>query len=100
MRRRPAGGTDAEALARLINAAFIVERPMFDGDRTSPEGVRAFLERGQFLIAEDAAGLAGCVYVELRGDRGQLGYAETHTGDIPAEARVPSHFIYISKRLA
>src|SRR5258708_17642438 len=31
------------------------------------------MEKGKFLLAEEAAGLAGCVYVELRGDRGYLG---------------------------
>src|SRR5258707_10121067 len=31
------------------------------------------MEKGKFLLAEDAAGLAGCVYVELRGDHGYLG---------------------------
>jgi GNAT superfamily N-acetyltransferase len=31
------------------------------------------MEKGKFLLAEDAASLAGCVYVELRGNRGYLG---------------------------
>jgi GNAT superfamily N-acetyltransferase len=64
---------DAEALARLINAAFRVEQPFIEGDRTNPDGVRAYLEKGKFLLAEDSAGLAGCVYVEIRGARGYLG---------------------------
>jgi len=65
--------SDAGALAGLINAAFVVERPNFDGERTSVEGVRALLERGKFIVAEDSSGLAGCVYVELHGDRGYVG---------------------------
>jgi GNAT superfamily N-acetyltransferase len=77
-RIRLARAPDAGALALLINAAFVVERPIFDGDRTSPEGVRAFLKKGQFLIAEDAAGLAGCVYVEIRGDHGYIGLLSVH----------------------
>jgi GNAT superfamily N-acetyltransferase len=64
---------DAEALARLINAAFLVEQPFIEGDRINPDGVRAYMEKGKFLLAEDSAGLAGCVYVELRGARGYLG---------------------------
>jgi len=64
---------DVEALARLINAAFRVEQPFIEGDRIHPEGVRAYMEKGRFLLAEDAEGLTGCVYVELRGDRGYLG---------------------------
>src|SRR5882762_4194856 len=64
---------DVEALARLINGTFRVEQPFIEGDRTNPDGVRAYMEKGKFLLAEDAAGLAGCVYVELRGDHGYLG---------------------------
>ena len=60
-------------LSRLINAAFVVEQPFIEGDRIDPEGVRAYMEKGKFLVAEDSAGLAGCVYVELRGERGYLG---------------------------
>ncbi len=73
MRFRVASPADAEALAALINAAFRVELPFIEGDRTNPNGVRAYMEKGKFLLAEHAAGLAGCVYVEIRGDRGYLG---------------------------
>jgi GNAT superfamily N-acetyltransferase len=73
LRFRTALSSDAEALTRLINAAFRVEQPFIEGDRTNPDGVRAYMEKGKFLLAEHAAGLAGCVYVELRGDRGYLG---------------------------
>src|SRR5467141_1620683 len=55
LRFRTAVLADVEALARLINAAFRVEQPFIEGDRIDPEGV------------------TGCVYVELRGDRGYLG---------------------------
>jgi GNAT superfamily N-acetyltransferase len=70
---RAAVQSDIDSLARLINSAFRVEQPFIEGDRTNPDGVRAYMEKGKFLLAEDAAGLAGCVYVELRGDRGYLG---------------------------
>jgi len=73
-----AGLDDVEALANLINSAFRVEQPFIEGDRTNPEGVRAYMEKGKFLLAKDAAGLAGCVYVELRGDRGYLGLLGVH----------------------
>src|SRR6266853_5435854 len=73
LRVRTADLADVEALARLINAAFRVELPYIEGDRINPDGVRAYMEKGKFLLAEDATGLAGCVYVELRGDRGYLG---------------------------
>ena len=70
---RPALPADAESLVRLINAAFRVEQPFIEGDRIDVEGVRSYMARGKFLVAEDSTGLAACVYVELRGDRGYLG---------------------------
>ena len=73
LRIRHGVADDAEPLARLINAAFVVERPIFDGDRTDPDGVRAFMRTGKFLLAEESSDPVGCVYVELRGDRGYIG---------------------------
>lgn len=73
MHLRLAPETDVQALARLINSAFQVERPFIEGDRTNSEGIRTYMEKGKFLLAEDSAGLAGCVYLELRGNRGYLG---------------------------
>jgi GNAT superfamily N-acetyltransferase len=73
LRIRLGQNNDVEPLARLINVAFRVEQPFIEGDRISPEGVRAYMVKGKFLLAEDPSGLAGCVYVELRGDRGYLG---------------------------
>jgi ribosomal protein S18 acetylase RimI-like enzyme len=70
---RTAVQSDIDSLARLINSAFRVEQPFIEGDRISPDGVRAYMGKGKFLLAEDAVGLEGCVYVELRGDRGYLG---------------------------
>jgi ribosomal protein S18 acetylase RimI-like enzyme len=70
---RPAFPTDAESLVRLINAAFRVEQPFIEGDCIDSEGVRSYMAKGKFLVAGDFTGLAACVYVELRGDRGYLG---------------------------
>ena len=70
---RLGGPADVQPLVRLINAAFRVEQPFIEGERTNADGVRGYMEKGKFLLAEDSAGLAGCVYVELRGDRGYLG---------------------------
>jgi ribosomal protein S18 acetylase RimI-like enzyme len=60
-------------LVRLINAAFVVEQFVFDGVRINAEETRAFMESGRFLVAEDSAGFAGCVYLEVRNGRGYLG---------------------------
>lgn len=73
MRIRMATTADVEALARLINAAFVVEQPFIEGERIDPAGVPEYMKKGKFLVAEDAVGLAGCIYVELRGERGYLG---------------------------
>jgi len=70
---RVASPADAEALARLINVAFRVEQPFIEGDRINPDGVRAYMEKGKFLLAEDSSALIGCVFLELRGDHGYLG---------------------------
>ncbi|MGB2623683.1 MAG: GNAT family N-acetyltransferase [Candidatus Acidiferrum sp.] len=72
-RFRFAAQRDVGALTKLINVAFVVEQPFLEGPRIDEEGTLAFLETGKFLIAEDSAGIAGCVYCELRGDRGYLG---------------------------
>ncbi len=73
LRFRTADLGDTDSLVHFINVAFRVELPYIEGDRTDAAGVRSYMEKGKFLLAEDSAGLAGCVYVELRGDRGYLG---------------------------
>ena len=86
LRMRIAQERDVDAIVRLINAAFIVERIAFDGDRIDAQGVGELLKKGAFLLAEDAAelpvradrmdprvGLSGCVYVEAVGERSYLG---------------------------
>jgi len=73
VRIRPASDEDVPALARLINAAFVVEQVVFDGNRVDDLGVRAYMSGGTFLVAEDSGGLAGCVYIETRNDRSYLG---------------------------
>src|ERR1700674_2500770 len=70
---RRAQSTDVDALSALINIAFRVELRFSEGDRVNPEGVRTYMKKGKFLLEEDSAGLAGCVYVEVRGNRGYLG---------------------------
>jgi len=73
MKLRTAQLADSENIARLVNAAFRPERFFIDADRTNPEKVRALLQKGEFLLAEEKDALAGCIYVELRGERGYFG---------------------------
>jgi N-acetylglutamate synthase-like GNAT family acetyltransferase len=70
---RQAHEDDAAALVRLINAAFQVERFFLGSDRLNLAEVRSRMKRGEFLLLEDAGGLVGCVYAELRGERGYIG---------------------------
>jgi len=64
---------DAEAIVHLVNVAFRRERFFIDEDRVNVKKVRALLAQGEFLLAEEEGMLAGCVYVELRGERGYFG---------------------------
>ncbi|HWZ56908.1 MAG TPA: GNAT family N-acetyltransferase [Verrucomicrobiae bacterium] len=70
---RTATASDAEAIARLVNAAFLAEQFFIERDRTNPVTVRSLMEDGKFLLAEDGASLVGCVHFELHGDRGYFG---------------------------
>jgi GNAT superfamily N-acetyltransferase len=74
-RIRTATVADAERMVGLINAAFVVERVAFAGDRVDLQGVRSLMTKGRFLVAEagDSDELAACVYVEPRGERCYLG---------------------------
>jgi GNAT superfamily N-acetyltransferase len=85
IRTRTAELVDAENIARLVNIAFRTERFFIDADRTDPDKVRALLQKGKFLLAEEVSKLVGCVYVELRGERGYFGLlavdpARQHSG--------------------
>lgn len=74
MQFRIAGNKDAERLMDLINSAFRqAESFIIDRDRVDLEVVRALLAKGKFLVAGDGSTLAGCVYLELRGERAYLG---------------------------
>lgn len=70
MQVRFAQSSDAERLVALINSAFKrAEGYIIDHDRIDLQTVQSLLEKGQFLLAEDDGNLAGCVYLERRGER-------------------------------
>lgn len=60
---RSATGSDAPALAALVNRAFAIESFFVDGDRTNPREIERLIERGTFVVLEHAGGLAAAVYV-------------------------------------
>lgn len=73
IKTRTAESADAENIARLVNLAFRPERFFIDGDRTDADKVAALLQQGKFLLVEEDGAPVGCVYVELRGERGYFG---------------------------
>jgi len=70
---RIATQNDAAAIAHLVNEAFLVEQFFIERDRTNPATVRGLMEKGKFLLAEDGPDLLGCVFFEIRGERGYFG---------------------------
>ena len=67
--------SDSDAIAHLVNTAFLVEQFFIERDRTNPATVRSLMQKGKFLLAEEegSPNLVGCVYFELRGERGYFG---------------------------
>jgi len=70
---RTANEGDADAIAHLVNTAFLVEQFFIERDRTNPTTVRELMKEGKFLLAEEAPNLLGCVHLELHGQRGYFG---------------------------
>jgi N-acetylglutamate synthase-like GNAT family acetyltransferase len=70
---RVAKESDADAIARLVNTAFLVEQFFIERDRTNPATVRDLMQEGNFLLAEDGTDLVGCVHFEMHGARGYFG---------------------------
>ena len=55
---RDAQMSDAQAIARWLTRAFLIEQFFIERDRTSPDGVRELMAKGKFLLAEDEQGLS------------------------------------------
>ncbi|MGA3049943.1 MAG: GNAT family N-acetyltransferase, partial [Terracidiphilus sp.] len=80
---RAASAVDIERLIPLINSAFSIET-FLEGTRTDEIRLANMMCKGTILVAENESGqLLGCVYVEVRGQRGYLGQLAvdpTHQG--------------------
>jgi predicted N-acetyltransferase YhbS len=70
---RTATADDAEALVRLINRAFAIELKFFSTERIDLPGVLEHVKKGTILVAEETGTLAGCVYLEVRGELSYFG---------------------------
>jgi len=64
---------DLSPLLRLTNTAFAVERFFKNEDRLNESKLRAYFQKGNFLVAEEDGKLVASVYVERNGDRAYLG---------------------------
>jgi GNAT superfamily N-acetyltransferase len=70
---RRADHVDAEEVARIINAAFEIERDFRQGDRTSATEIRRLMDRETFLVAEHMGRLVGAVEVRVEERAGYFG---------------------------
>jgi GNAT superfamily N-acetyltransferase len=70
---RNADPSDVEELVVLINRAFVVEQPFFTTERIDVAETLEHFEKGTFILAESDGRMAGCNYVELRGESGYFG---------------------------
>ena len=78
MNVRLASRREAEALAKVINAAFVVESFFKIGDRTTAGEIVALMEEGgEFLVIDGktagSENIAGCVHLKCSGERAYLG---------------------------
>jgi len=70
---RVAQPADADAITRLINAAFQVESFFKRGDRLDLAEVQARFAKGRFIVAGRDGVTIGCVYVESGAERAYIG---------------------------
>ena len=70
---RTAAESDAESLVGVINRAFGMELKFFSTERIDLAETLEHMQKGTFLVAEEGGKLAGCVYVDLRGEKCYFG---------------------------
>ena len=70
---RLATAAEADEIARIINAAFEIEREFRQGERTSPAEIRKLMNRETFLVVEEMGRLIGVVEVRIEGTIGYFG---------------------------
>ncbi|WP_213806213.1 GNAT family N-acetyltransferase [Granulicella sp. dw_53] len=70
---------DAEAIVSLINLAFAGENPFLRRERATLKDIRAYLQKGYFLLIEEENQIIGLRYVELRENgRAYIGFLSVH----------------------
>jgi GNAT superfamily N-acetyltransferase len=80
VRTRIAEPDNLEAVTGMINLAFRPGRDYIDGDRIAIDAVRDLAAKGKFIMIYATDSLAGCVYIEPRGERAYLGLLSVDPG--------------------
>jgi ribosomal protein S18 acetylase RimI-like enzyme len=70
---RLATAAEADEIARIINAAFEIEREFRQGERTSGSEIRRLMNRETFLVVEQMGRLIGVVEVRVECTTGYFG---------------------------
>jgi GNAT superfamily N-acetyltransferase len=73
MEIRIATEADFDAVMRLINDAFAIERSFKVRDRVNPPELEEYFAKGNFLLSEDNGRPTGCVFIERNGNSAYLG---------------------------
>ncbi|HEV7232581.1 MAG TPA: GNAT family N-acetyltransferase [Bacteroidia bacterium] len=79
MKIRPGTLSDVEPLLKIINKAYEVESFFIDGDRITKSGLEQRFDTGAFLVSEENSAINGCIYFEIRKDRGYFGLLAVKT---------------------
>lgn len=64
---------EAEEIARIINAAFEIEREFRRGERTSAKEIRELIAREEVVVAEEGGRVLGAIEVRIDGPIGYFG---------------------------
>ena len=73
---RPGTSSDIDAIVRVTNAAYVVERELVAGERTDAAQLMALYSEGGFFVAcpaDDLGTVVGAVHWKVTGKRGYFG---------------------------
>jgi GNAT superfamily N-acetyltransferase len=69
---------DLDSIVELINFAFIDENKDMRGNRTDPNEITSYMQKGHFLLFEEEGHSLGVIYAEIREEgRGYLAMLAT-----------------------
>jgi len=69
---------DLDSIVELINFAFMDENKYMQGNRTDPNEITSYMQKGHFLLFEEEGHILGAIYAEIREEgRGYLALLAT-----------------------